>query len=230
MGQVNPSFPAQAWNGSTGNNWRASRHDDVNPDFEDWDRIAAEVIAVQEGLLESKAGNGAAAGTGVSVEEGPTFGVLHRTVLTLEDVEITITDHDAAGAHGSIKVYDFPAGLIQVLGCVQNLTTAAGEGGIADGAALVGSMGTAAVGTDDATLATTEANVVPSTAGTLTSGAGTLKGKTTATEMAAAMFDGTSTAADLYLNVAIPGTDCSANDTLTVNGTIILTWINHGDN
>jgi hypothetical protein len=224
MSALAPQFPTAAWDGSTGNNWRADRNWDIDPDSEDWDRISSEVIAVEDGLLNSRAGNGTKNGTGVTTAEGPTYGILHRTVLTLADVTIAMTDHGAAGCHGSLKVYDFPAGLIQILGCVQNLTTKAGVGGIADGAALIGSMGSDAAGVDNATLTVAEANVVPSTAGTLIAGAGTLKGKTTAALMAAGVFDGTSTALDLYLNLAVPDADSSADDTLTINGTITLTW------
>ncbi len=83
---------------------------------------------------------------------------------------------------------------------------------------------------DNETLIGTEADVVASTAATLTAGAGTLKGKTAAAQMAAGVFDGTSTAVDLHLNFAVPAADSTGDDTLTVNGTIVLTWINHGDN
>lgn len=225
-----PNFPATAWDGSTGNNWRLDRTWDINPDLEDWDRISAEVIAVQDGLVNSRAGNGVKNGTGVTVAEGPTYGILHRTVLTLADVSITMTDHAAAGCHGSLKVYDFPVGLIQVLGAVTDLTTLAGAGGIVDGAALIGSLGSATAGIDNEALTTTEADIVPSTAGTLVAGAGTLKGVSTAATMAAGVFDGTSTALDMFLNLVVPNADSSANDTVKVNGTITVTWINHGDN
>lgn len=223
-------FPSQVWDGLTGNNWRTSRQQDLSPDFEDWDRIAAEVIAVQEALT-TPTGGGTPSGTGVAAADA--HGVVHRTVLTLTDVEVAMTDADVAGCHGSLKVYDFPAGVIQILGCVQDLTTAAGAGGIADGAALIGSLGTDAAGVDNEVLAGTEADVVPSTAGTLADGAGTLKGTMTAAVMAAAVFDGTTTtgaAKDLHLNLVVPNADSAGDDTITVNGTITLTWINHGDN
>jgi hypothetical protein len=165
--------------------------------------------------------------SGVTVEERGD-GVLHQTVFTLVSTSLTITDHTAAGAHGSIKLYDFPAGLIHFLGGSTNLTTLAGAGGVTDTAALVGSVGSVTTATDNATLTTTEADFIPSTTGTLTAGAGTLLGKATASQIA--VFDGTATAPDAYLNVAIPDAGCSANDTLAVSGTITLTWINHGDN
>jgi hypothetical protein len=150
----------------------------------------------------------------------------HKTTLTLTSLSITMTDTGTNGCHGSQKVYDFPAGNIAILGAVTDLSVTAGAGGITNTASLVGSVGTAAVGTDNATLTSTEANIVPSTAGTLTDGAGNVDGESTAI----VIVDGTGTAADAYLNFAVPDAGASANDTLTVSGTITITWLNLGDN
>ena len=128
------------------------------------------------GAPAAASGVGAAAGTGVTAAEYGS-GPVKQTVLTLAALSITMTDHTTAGAHGSQKVYDFPEGLIEILGATTNLTTLAGAGGIGDTAALVGSLGTATVGTGDSVLTGTEADIIPQTAGTLSSGAGTLKGK-----------------------------------------------------
>lgn len=169
---------------------------------------------------------GAKNGSAVSVAEAGS--VVHKTVLTLADLSVTMTDAGAAGCHGSHKLYDFPEGNILILGGSCNLTTLAGAGGIADGAALVGAVGTAAVGTNNATLTTTEADIIPSIAGTLTSGAGALAGESTTALIAA--FDGTATAKDAYLNLAVPDADSSASDTVAVSGTITIVWVNLGDN
>lgn len=169
---------------------------------------------------------GAANGTGVVATE---YGnrVIHQTVLTLTAVSITVTDATTAGAHGALKVYDFPAGPITILGCTTNLTTLAGAGGIADGAALVSSLGSATVATDNATLVGSgEGDVVASYAGTLTSGAGVV---TKHGSLVATAFDGHTTPMDLYMNFAVPDADSSASDTLTVAGTIKCTWTNSGD-
>lgn len=42
-------------------------------------------------------------------------------------------------------------------------------------------------------------------------------------------IDGTTTAVDLYLNLLFDAADSSAADGLTINGTITIDWINHGD-
>ncbi len=177
--------------------------------------------------LQDTAGAGAAAGTGVVATEYGA-GTYHQTVLTLTNTPVIMTDATTAGNQGTLKVYDFPAGNLTMLGATCDLTTLAGAGGIADTGALVGSVGTAAVGVDNATLTTTEANLIPSTAGTLVAGAGTLKGKSTTALLA--VFDGTTTAVDAILNLAVPDAGSSADDTVTVNGTITLSWLNNGDN
>src|SRR4051812_28187391 len=45
-------------------------------------------------------------------------GVLHRTVLTLTATPISITDDAGVAQYGGVKVYDFPAGVINVLSAV----------------------------------------------------------------------------------------------------------------
>lgn len=174
---------------------------------------------------QTSVGVGAKAGTGVTVVE---YGddVIHKTVLTLASLSVTMTDASTNGCHGTQKLYDFPAGAITVLGAFMNLTTLAGAGGIADGAALVAGLGTAAVGTNNATLTSTEQDLLSSTAGTLTAGAGTLKKYASPITTT---YDGTATAIDAILNIAVPHADSSASDTVTVNGTVILYWINLGD-
>jgi hypothetical protein len=42
-------------------------------------------------------------------------------------------------------------------------------------------------------------------------------------------FDGTATAKDAWLNIAVPDAGSTANDTFTVSGTITLVWSNLGD-
>jgi hypothetical protein len=227
---VDASYPTTVWDGTTENSWRADRQSTLDPNSQDWDKISAEMIAV-EGALGAGYGNppvGAVAGTGVTVAE--SSGAIHQTVFTISALSVTMTDATTAGSHGSQKIYDFPAGLIQVLGCTTNLTIARVGTALAADAAVVGSIGTATVGTDNATLTGTEADICPSTASTLTAGAGATAGQSTATEMAAGVWDGTATAKDAYLNFAVPDAGSTGDDALTVNGTITITWINHGDN
>jgi hypothetical protein len=122
------------------------------------------------GPISVSAGAGTPAGTGVTATEYGD-GIFHKTVLTFASLVITMTDATTAGSHGTQKIYDFPAGQIGILGVVTDLHIVAATG-IGATAAVVGAIGTAAVGTDNATLLTTEADIVPSTAATLTDSAG----------------------------------------------------------
>ncbi len=178
-------------------------------------------------LLRDAATSSALAGVanaGAVVDE--SVGTI-RTTLKLSNQVITMTDATAAGCHGSIKLYDFPACNLLFLGATCDLAVTAGAGGITDTAAVVAAIGTVAVSTADATLTTTEADLIPSTAATLAAGAGAAKGKTLTTGVV--VFDGTSTAKDAYLNFAVPDAGSTGNDTLIVSGTITLVWSNLGD-
>lgn len=168
---------------------------------------------------------GLGAKNGATVTAVENVGLVHKTVLTLASTPIATVDAGAAGAHGGVKVYDFPEGNILVLGAVTDLSTLAGAGGVADTAAVVGSLGSTLVATDNATLTSTEANVVPSTSGTLVAGAGSIDGVSTGV----VVLDGTATPADLYLNLAMPDAGSSADDSIAVSGTITITWVNLGD-
>lgn len=169
--------------------------------------------------------SGAKNGTGVTVSE--KSGAIQKTVLTLTNVAVATVDATTSGAQGSLKVYDFPEGNLVFLGATTNLTIARVGTAITATAAVVASVGTATAGVD-ATLTGTEADLVPSTTATLTAGAGTAKGKSLTGGIA--VFDGTATAKDAYLNFAMPDASSTGNDTLTVNGTITLLWANAGDN
>jgi hypothetical protein len=180
----------------------------------------------------SDAGSGsvpAASGTaGVTAADSNIGGGLHQTVFTFTDVDVVTTDAGAAGTHGSIQLLDLPAGLIEYIGATSNLAIVSDATGLDVDAELVASVGTVTTATDNATLTTTEADLIPSTVCTLTASVGAMAGKSTATEKA--LHDGTATAIEAFLNFAAPDADSTGNDTITVNGTVTLTWINLGDN
>ena len=216
------NFPGSVWDGTSVA--RDSREIDAAPVYEDWDQIVAEVIAMQSGIAAGVTGGGSA---GTDVEAANTASLVQKTVLTLTDLEVTMTDAAAAGSHGSAPLFTFPAGNILILGAIGTLSLTAGSGGLADTAAVVAAIGTVATAVDNATLTSTEADIIPSTAATLTDGANA------AVDMqstAVAVKDGTTTAGVARLNLAVPDADSTASDTLTVSGTVTITWINLGDN
>lgn len=223
MSQNASNYPTTVWDGLSVH--RNSRNIDAGPDYEDWDQVTAEVLAVQDYARNGQSSEvGAAAGTGVTASE--RVGRVQKTTITLVNANIDTVDNGAAGAQGSLKIYDFPAGNIAVLGAVGLLTLARVGTALTATSAVVASVGTVAAGAGDATLTSTEANIMPSATATLSSGTGTADLASTA----GGMFDGTATAIDAILNVATPDAGSTGNDALTANGTITITWINLGDN
>ncbi len=180
---------------------------------------------VANGVVGAESALAAASASGVTKTE--KIGANKIVTLTLTNKVIAVTDTGgAAGGHGSLKLLDLPEGNVLFLNASTNLTVARVSTGIAATAALIGSVGSAAVSTADSTLTTTEANIVPSTSATLTAGAGTLKGEATAV----AFVDGTTTPAGVFLNFAVPDAGITATDSLTVNGTITVIYNVSGDN
>ena len=178
------------------------------------------------GLAPHSANIGVASATGVTVTEA--LGRLHTTVFTLQDVEIPMVDAGAAGSHGTVKLYDFPPGLLYVMGVTADTFLIKGAGGIAGSAAMVGALGSGPVQTDNATLFGAEADVLPSQDVSLSGIIGTLRATTTAQE-AGAVHDGTETARALHLNLAVPDADSTADDIIVAIGTATVTWANLGD-
>jgi hypothetical protein len=178
------------------------------------------------------------AGIGLSVTESGS-GSFRRTVLTLTNTPITITD---ALAYASLKLYDFPAGRLRIIDCLTSLaftTTSTIASTLNSGATV--SHGIGSVAASSITLATTMMNMMPgsgeavnnfTSSTTINVAAATVTGKLAAVAGAqhAAILDGTSTPVDLYLNLGVPtNTEIDADATLTVSGTIQITWINGGD-
>lgn len=175
----------------------------------------------------TRIGNGTVAATTVVAEE--QMGILHKTILTLTDVSVSVSDTNVGGG---TKLYDFPEGRILVLGGVAKSITPTTTSTLAStlNASKTLSVGLGTVQTTtqaSGTLATTEQDIISaftatssatiSVAGTAGNGAddGTPQG-----------FDGTTTAKDLYLNIGVPtATDIDGDATVTVSGTVIIYWI-----
>lgn len=161
---------------------------------------------------------------GYTVEEIGT-GPLCQTVFTFSSCPIAVTDSGANGGHGSILLYTMPAGYIQFIGSHADLDFTAGTTGLTATATHEIGVGTAAAATDNAALTSTEENIIAGVATDLSSSAITYNAlNTTLTAV-----DGTGTALPIYLNTVWAADDCSANDTVTVTGTLTITWINLGD-
>ena len=180
----------------------------------------------------TSAGNGAKNGVTVTaVEYGD--GVLHQTVLTLTATPITIADDADTAQYGGVKIYDFPAGCIVILGAVVDGSATLGVTGtfINTWAGGVG-LGTATA-TTGTTLTGTEADIMPevdvAAATAKVAAIDSLSVATALTESGARWFDGTSTAKDLYLNLVIDDDASHTAGTGAITGTVTITWLNLGD-
>lgn len=149
-----------------------------------------------------------------------------KEVITLTDFSVTVANTTGA-SFGNGKIYDFPEGRILVLGAVANLTF--NWSGQDIGATGSGDFSLGSTATADATLSSTDANMIASSAMTDPFVAGV--GSGVGSSAAAVYLDGTTTAADAYLNLIIDDADVAdaASDTVLVNGTITLYFINLGD-
>lgn len=157
-------------------------------------------------------------------------GLINRTILTFTARDVEMLDEAGVAAYGGSAVYDFPAGLIHVFGCVANLSVLKSGAGINanfDGDFSVGTT----TADNDASLATTEQDIIPSTATPqASSGATTAKGYNVA---AIAPLDGTVTPVSLFLNFLIDDADQDITgggaSSLLVSGLLIFHWVNLGD-
>lgn len=205
-------FPTSVWDGESTRNRQVHG---TAPNPMEWDQLVEEVRNMQM-MNIGQDGNAGTAGTGVTAAE--TGVSLRKTTLTVSG-DITMTDAGAAGNHGTLKVLDFPLGVIKIHSVKTDVHLLAGAGGIADDAAAVAALGSAAVSTDNATLTGTEADIVASTAATLTTGEGDMDAISNGVTL-----DGRSTAADINLNIAVPDADSTASDTFTISGTVDIEW------
>jgi hypothetical protein len=188
------------------------------------------------GLLADKAAHtalnvGAKNGSTVSVVETGIGGFLHNTAFTVTALPLTVPNA-VAGTQGiGAKIYDFPEGRIYILGCTGSMaetTTSAILSTLNGGSTCKWGAGTT-VGVN-ATLATTEQDILPVTSITSSATINVAGAVSKAALAAGAQFDGTGTALDMYLNFSVPTDgDLDADATITLTGTINLTWLYLGD-
>lgn len=149
--------------------------------------------------------------------------------FTLTAARLTVTDAAGSGSSGSLKLFDFVQGGVQILGSRQNYTAFA-EGaaltGAAGDAAFVMGLGSAAANAGDGALTGTEVDYAPVT-DTITLSGGT--GTGTKFGGAGTVVDGTGTAADVYLNWSGTAATIDATSTIDVTGTVTLAGVMLGD-
>lgn len=184
-------------------------------------------LTLESGALVTTAGGIGTANTTANVtavEHGITD-VIHKTVLTLASTPVSVVGAAGIG-FGGVKCYDFPEGLILVLGSVAEFAVDWSASSIA--AAGSGDAGLGTVILDSADLsAGTDVDLGPSTALTDPFVAGI--GDVDIILAASAQFDGTAGAKDANLNVLVDDADIAGTEEVLFTGTWTLTWINLGN-
>jgi hypothetical protein len=141
-----------------------------------------------------------------------------------------LTDEAGQVAWIGQKVYDFPDGAIMFVGATVDITTTLSAAGVDSTWAGDIGLGTATAAAD-AALTSTEDDLLPTTAtAAATASVGAFTGQSTSAENI--VFDGTTTAKDMYWNVLVDDGNQDVTSTPTdmiFNGTITFTWINLGD-
>ena len=149
---------------------------------------------------------------------------VNKTVINLADTPVSVIyGGGSTNAIGSVKLYDFPQGRINIVGVyvdgfeITDFPTNTMD--VADGGDF--SLGTAPPGADGV-LDGTAVDLCPSTS------VDPITNIVSSALASSAQFDGTSTAKELYLNVSIDHGDLTGTSTneLTVAGTIIINWLN----
>lgn len=166
-----------------------------------------------------------------AVEEGDAL--IHRTTLTCTALPISVADDAGVAQYGGVKVYTFPEGLIASLGAIINGNLTMGvTGTFIDAFTGVNALGSAVAGTG-ASLTSTEATWLQSTANATASSKvaaiSSVSIATQLTESGGRIYDGTATAAPVFLNFAIADDASHTAGTGTFTGTITIAWLKVGD-
>jgi len=159
--------------------------------------------------------------SGLALAEEAGRGVQRTTVLTLSSMQISTTDATTSGAYGSQKVYDLPDGAVIVDAIFFDIDSISVASGLSSTATVKVAFGSAAEASDD-TLNSTQADMLASTS--LTALVASAQTNQKAFSTAAYYGDGSATAKDIYLNIGVADAGSTANSTVTISGTIYITW------
>jgi hypothetical protein len=190
----------------------------AGPDAVDVAIALAAELASQEGI-DAGARNGA---TVTATETAPR---VHSTLLTLVATPLTLRDTEQGAG---VKIYDFPLGRILILdakGSVAMKTTSI----LADtlNASKTCNWGVGTVTQANATLATTEQDIINVEDITSSATINVAGAASPGVGVAMTLLDGSETAIDAFLNVSVPtADDIDANATVTLTGTIEISWVN----
>ena len=170
----------------------------------------------------------AAAGTsgaenGITVDAVNNSAFVQSTVVTMAATPVVIVEGGTGtNGYGGVKIYDFPAGRIFVLGVTVDsftITIDTNTLDVADGAAFAFGTTVDATGTQSGTVV----DLCPATS------VDPITNVVNSALAASAQFDGTTTAKDMYMSLMVDDGDISATSTNAVSAVITINWLNLGD-
>ena len=182
------------------------------------------IILTDDSNISGEITSGATVGGAALAVVVNHVGATNQTVATFTNYLLVITDSEGQGGHGGLKLLDFPAGMIDIYGVIGDIAFTAGVG-VTTTATYDFGIGTETFATDNAALSAAEQDIVTKVEGDLTASAVDAD----FVNVTLANFDGHTTADDVWFNVVFEDNDMTATGTITVNGTIVITWANLGD-
>lgn len=200
-----PQYDSQEFNTGDG----GERGDSPKAIVEKLNEMFTEIYTATDGTTTS--GIGADGGATITTVENGNA-VVHKTVLTLTATPITLTDDPGNGQYGGVKLYDFPAGNIHVLGAVVDADITLSETWWTDAAEGDVGMGSAAPSAGTA-LDSIRQNIIATTAvAAMTAQVGPIDAQSAASVTLAAAG---ATDSDAYLNVRIDDSAAHMPDVVT---------------
>ncbi len=176
--------------------------------------------------LISADGHGATTTHLIRVEEQGAANILHRSVFQINLERVPLIDIAGVTALGSLRIYNFPMGVIKIIGSTADLRVTKTSAGVNDNWDGDFSVGSTNVSNANRGLSGRRADYIASQSTPRAAG-----GETTARGYGAANtnLDGRTNPAAAYINFLIDDADHNVAGTacdLLLSGNIVITWLN----
>ena len=187
--------------------------------------ITNDILLSDDSVIKGAVTSGATIGASVTGAVLKNYvGATNQTIITFTNYAMPITDSGGNGGHGTLLLATFPEGMIDADGFIGDIEISEVAGIDAAGTFDMG-IGTITVDVSNETLAGAEQDLVNEVGGTLVGGADTID----LVNVTLNQLDGHTTAVAVYFNVAVTDSDMTATGSMTMSGTIVITWSNLGD-
>lgn len=165
--------------------------------------------------------------SGTVTVEHVAFGPFVQTTIRLDNVAQAVVN---GTEHQGTKIFSFPQSRMYVVGATATLQQKTTSAILTTLNQATGAIGVGTATSSATTLSGTMQDIIPTTAFTSSATINVAGTAVNAVLASPAVFDGTGTAKDLYLNTAYATTtDVDADATQTISGVIRVTWFDLGD-